>query len=249
MALIGPKLADCLNGTTDPVFILFGNTSSLKMKEDFYANSPMMSASTDQLLAFLVALLRGREQPARIIEVGAGTGGTTARLAEALAAAGIAVEYIFTDIGAAFVNQVRVRFRNKYPWMSFETLDLELEITSAALRSRFDVALGANVVHATSNRVQACRHLREMLRSGGIVVLSEVTRVVDWYDICFGLLDGWWRAEGVKWYPIQSARVWMEVFERAGFGSWGFSKGESEEAWSQQLLVGCGGEWDSSAAM
>ena len=243
MGLVGPKLGDCLKGTTDPVSVLFGNPSSLKIMEDFYANAPMMSASTDQLITFLVALLRAREQPARILEVGAGTGGTTARLAKALAAAGIAVEYTFTDIGAAFVNKAKTRFRDQYPWMSFEILDLELEATPATLHGRFDVALGANVVHATSNRVATCRRLREMLRPGGILVLSEVTRVVDWFDICFGLLDGWWRAEGGKGYPIQSARVWMEVFERAGYRSWGFSKGESEEARSQQLLVGSGGEY------
>ena len=180
MALVGPKLGDCIKGTTDPVSVLFGNASSMKIMEEFYANAPMMSASTDQLIEYLVALLRAREKPARILEVGAGTGGTTARLAKALTAAGIAVEYTFTDIGAAFVNKAKTRFRDQYPWMSFEILDLELEATPAALRGRFDVALGANVVHATSNRVAACRRLREMLRPGGIVVLSEVTRVVDW---------------------------------------------------------------------
>ena len=92
MGLVGPKLADSLNGTTDPVSVLFGNASFMKIMEDFFANAPMMSACTDQLIAFLVNLLRAREQPARILEVGAGTGGTTARLAEALAAASIAVE-------------------------------------------------------------------------------------------------------------------------------------------------------------
>lgn len=79
LALIGTKLADCISGNTDSVSVLFGSASSLKIMEDFYAKAPMMSALTDQLLAFLIAVLlsapHSHEYPARILEVGAGTGG------------------------------------------------------------------------------------------------------------------------------------------------------------------------------
>ena len=247
IALIGPKLADCISGKTNPVSVLFGNAISSKIMEDFYASAPMMSASTDQLIKFLIAVLRSvgysREHPAHILEVGAGTGGTTARLAEMLAAADVAVEYAFTDVGTAFVTKAKARFGKQYPWMRFEVLDLEHD-TPAGFRGQYDVTLGANVVHATSDRVATCRRLRATLRHGGFMVLSEVTRVIDWYDICFGLLDGWWLAEGGKGYPIQPADMWMDTFHRAGFSSMSFSTGPTEEANSQQLLVACNRYWN-----
>ena len=254
MALMGPKLAECISGDIDPVSVLFGSAASLKVMENFYANAPMMSTSTDQLIMFLIAVLRctdhNYEHPVRILEVGAGTGGTTAKLAEALALADIAVEYVFTDVSMAFVTKAKARFAEQYPWMKFEVLNLESE-APAAFQGRYDVTLGVNVVHATSDRVAACRRLRETLRSGGSMVLSEVTRVIDWYDICFGLLDGWWLSEGGKGYPIQPADTWMDIFSRAGFNSMGFSTGPTEEANSQQLLVASNRKWNvpSSTAM
>ncbi|KAI4187598.1 MAG: hypothetical protein L6R41_002703 [Letrouitia leprolyta] len=247
MALVGPKLADCLRGRTDPVSVLFGSKASLQIMEEFYAHAPMMSASTDQLVAFILAILRNgdysREHPARILEVGAGTGGTTARLAEALASAGIAVEYVFTDVGKAFVSNSMARFAKRYPWMRFEVLDLEHDVPST-FRGRYDITLGTNVVHATSDRVLTCRRLRGTLLAGGIMVLSEVTREINWYDICFGLLDGWWLSEAGKGYPIQQADTWMDTFNRAGFSSMNFSTGPTEEERSQQLLVACNRKWD-----
>lgn len=246
MALIGPKVADCISGKINPVTVLFGSAASLKIMEDFYASAPMMSASTDQLIGFLIAILRSadysREHPVRILEVGAGTGGTTARLAEMLAAAGIEVEYVFTDVGTAFVTKAKARFGNRYPWMRFEVLNLEHDMP-AGFRGQYDVTLGANVVHATSNRIATCRRLRETLRPDGFIVLSEVTHVIDWYDICFGLLEGWWLSDGGKGYPVQHAHTWMDTFDRAGFSSMSFSTGPTEEANSQQLLVASNKTW------
>lgn len=240
--LIGPQLASCISGSTNPVTILFGNMPALQIMEDFYANSPMMSTLTDHLITYLDILIHSKQPqtphtPFRILEIGAGTGGTTTRVVEMLKTSGYAVEYTFTDLSPAFVAQAKRKYAQEYPWMDFALLNLEKEIPES-WRGKYDLVLGANVVHATSDRTATCRRLRAALREGGILVLSEITRVINWYDICFGLLDGWWLAEGGKGYPIQGAEAWMETFRAAGFARVGFSKGESREARSQQLLVG-----------
>ena len=127
--------------------------------------------------------------------------------------------------------------------MKFEVLNLEGE-APVAFQGRYDVTLCANVAHATSGRVVACRRLRETLRPGGFMVVSEVTRVIDWYDICFGLLDGWWPSEGGQGYPIQPADTWLDTLKGAEFSSVSFSTGPTEEANSQQLLVASNRKWD-----
>lgn len=240
--LVGPNLGAVVVGQENAVSLMFGTLSSLQIMEEFYTNSPMMATLTDQLLHFFTILLRDtkilQESPIKILEVGAGTGGTTTRLVELLDTLDVQVEYTFTDISTAFVSRAKRKFQ-KYKWLRTSVLNLETPIPDS-FKSAFDIVVGANVVHATTDRVDTCSRLRETLRDGGILVLSEITRVIDWYDIVFGLLDGWWLAEGGRGYPIQSARKWMEVFRKAGFGECGFSgsSGGEAEAESQQLLVG-----------
>ncbi|KAH7142089.1 BcPKS16, polyketide synthase [Dactylonectria macrodidyma] len=242
--LTGPRLAECLVGQVDPVTLMFGSPTSMKIMENYYANSPMISTMTDQLVAFIKYLLETFDaaRPARILEVGAGTGGTTKRLAAALASAGLSASYTFSDISPSFVSKAK-KSLNKYPWIDYLTFNLEKEVPDA-LRGRFDIVIGTNCVHATSNRTASCRRLLETLVPGGIVVLSEVTRVVDWYDICFGLLDGWWLAEGGTEYPIQPAEKWVSALKTAGFASVGYSGGPTAESTTQQLIVACTKHWD-----
>lgn len=243
--LTGPKLADCLSGNMDPISIMFGNSASLKIMENFYGKSPMMSTLTEQLVIFLTTLLRspGLTRPVRILEVGAGTGGTTKRLAEALKSAGIQATYTFTDISPSLVSKAKNKFK-QYPWFEYSIFNVEKDVPDT-FKNRFDIVVSANCVHATTDRTASCRRLREVLTPEGFIVLSEVTHVIDWYDICFGLLDGWWLAEGRTAYPLQPAEAWMSTFAAAGFSSSGYSKGLIPEANSQQLLVACRKVWDT----
>ncbi|KAI8635441.1 S-adenosyl-L-methionine-dependent methyltransferase [Xylariaceae sp. FL1651] len=241
MDLIGPRLAECLSGKCDPLSVLFGSVASRQIMDNFYRGAPMMAAHTEQLVSFFVSLAQGMatgsQTPVRILEVGAGTGGTTAPLVAAIESAKVPLRYTFTDIGASFVNKARARW-GENQWMDFSVLDIEEEMPEC-FRGQYDIIMGTNVVHATRDRTATCRRLREALQPGGVLVLSELTRPIDWYDICFGLLDGWWLADGGKGYAIQPATVWMEAFEKAGFKSTGHSSGNSEEANTQQVLVAC----------
>lgn len=236
MQLAGEKLAECISGKQDPVALLFGNRDSSKIMEDYYHNSPMLSSATDLLVAYIVTLTRDIGSTLRILEVGAGTGGTTSSLVKALSGANVACEYTFTDISPVLVAKAKSKFA-KYPWMSFTTLDLEAEMRHD-FRSGFNIIIATNCTHATKSRVTSCRRLKDGLAEHGILILSEVTRTIDWYDMCFGLLDGWWLAGNGTEYPLQTASVWMDALSEACFASFGFSKGSTEEATTQQLLVG-----------
>ncbi|QGA14099.1 hypothetical protein EYB26_001752 [Talaromyces marneffei] len=243
IGLTGPRLAEVLSGKLDSVALLFGSPASLKIMASFYDLSPMMSTLTDQLVVFLGELLRNvdKSRNVRILEVGAGTCGTTKRVLAALASANIATTYTFTDISASLVQKAKTTLK-EYNFIEYDTFNLEKEVPES-FRGRFDVVISTNCVHATTDRTKSCRRLRDTLAPGGILVLSELTRVIDWYDTCFGLLDGWWLAEGRTLYPVQPAERWMSVYENAGFASYGHSWGPTLEATSQQLLVACNEHW------
>lgn len=238
MELTGPKLADCLIGTADAVGLMFKGAGPQKVMGDYYTQSPMLSALTEQMVVLFQSILaKSRSQkdsPIRFLEVGAGFGGTTTWLAEVIQVSGLAVEYTFTDISPTLVKNAKSTFA-KYPWMDFQTFNMENAV-SKSLKGRYDIVIGTNCVHATTNKAHSTRHLRELLRDEGFIVLSEVTQIIDWYDIVFGLLDGWWLANDAD-YPLQPPESWMRSFKEAGYQSFSFSQGSSAEANTQRLLV------------
>ena len=240
MALTGPKLADCLAGKTDPIALMFRGATAQKVMENYYCASPMLSTLTEQLVTFLSTVVtssstRSSDTPIRILEVGAGFGGTTTRLAEMIQASGVPVSYKFPDISPSLVKGAKAKFA-KYPWMEFQALNLETDMP-ASLLDTYDIVIGTNCVHATTNKTKTVTRLRSILNAQGFMVLSEVTELVDWYDIVFGLLDGWWLANDGSTYPLQPPESWIRSFEHAGFSSISYSRGPSPESNTQRLLV------------
>lgn len=240
MALTGPKLADCLSGKTDPIALMFRGTVAQKVMEEYYCASPMLSTLTEQLVTFLRTVVTSSgstssKAPIQILEVGAGFGGTTTRLAEMLQASGVPVSYKFTDISPSLVKAAKTKFA-KYPWMEFQALNLEKDMPSS-LKDTYDIVIGTNCVHATTNKTTTISRLKTILNAQGFMVLSEVTQLVDWYDIVFGLLDGWWLANDGSNYPLQPPKSWVRSFEEAGFSKISYSQGSSPESNTQRLLV------------
>src|SRR6185295_6467671 len=148
----------------------------------------------------------------RILEVGGGTGGTTAWVAPALDAQ--RVDYVFTDIGASLVQRARHKFA-AHAFLRCQTLDLEQPPAAQGLAdASFDVILAANVVHATRDLRVTLQRLRDLLAPGGQLLMLEVAGFERWIDISFGLTDGWWgfadtalRAD----YPLLSRPAWLEL--------------------------------------
>ena len=242
MALTGPLLAQCLTGKVDPVSLLFGNPTSLAVLEDFYINSPMLATMTAQLVEMVAKIVRRNEgsTPYRIMEVGAGFGGTTKALVQALSQTNLPVEYIYTDISPMLVKNARRKMSSSYPLMSFRTFNLEDEKIPDDLVGNYDLVISTNCIHATSNKTTSLRRIRKLLRPNGCVILSEVTCIFDWYEIVYGLLDGWWLASE---YPLQPAETWMKYFKDAGFDSYHYSTGMTSESRSQRLLVASTRDW------
>ncbi|KAL8715419.1 MAG: hypothetical protein Q9220_000753, partial [cf. Caloplaca sp. 1 TL-2023] len=236
MSLTGPRLADCLTGTVDPLKLLFGSRQAQETLRDFYHESPVFLTMTDQLLQLIRLILRGTHpSEVRILEIGAGFGGTTAALVDMLQEIGFSVFYTFTDVAPTLVDKARKNFQGS-EWMDFQTLDLEQD-PPVELRGKYDFIIATNVVHATANLVASMKRMKTLLKDGGFVCLSEMTKNIDWHNLVFGLLPGWWCFDDGRDYALQSAEAWMVVFKKAGFASCGYSSGTSEEAKTQQLLV------------
>lgn len=251
LAKTAPHLAACLSGTKDPIDLLFGNADSRALLEDVYANAPMFLCGTRLLCEYLCQLTVSAASAAhrkeiRILELGAGTGGTTRYLLEALAAtqAAVDVEYTFTDLSGSLVAAARRKFAkyasNPHLRMKFSVLDLEADALPPWVLQSFDVVLSTNCVHATRDLTRSTGNIRSMLRPDyeGMLCLIELMPVdLYWFDLVFGLLEGWWLFEDGRTYALADEEHWEKVLKGVGFKWFGASDSPTRESAVLKLLV------------
>ncbi|MEY9212482.1 amino acid adenylation domain-containing protein [Thermobifida halotolerans] len=114
------------------------------------------------------------EEPLRVLEVGAGVGGTTAAAVPALA--GHHVDYRFTDVSPFFLTEAREQFVD-FPWVSYGLFDINRDIAEQGYAANsFDVVVAANVLHNAIDAAAALRRIGELLAPGGHLVCVETTR-------------------------------------------------------------------------
>ena len=210
-------LAQVLRGETDPMELLFPG-GALGDAEQLYQFSPVARFYNElvgRAVAAIAANAGGRTL--RILEVGAGTGATTAAILEFLG--NTAFEYTFTDVSPVFLKHAQEKFAD-YPSMRFELLDLERDPAEQGFKlDNFDVVVGANVAHATRDVRLTCERLRSLLASDGRLALLEVVMPVRSADLTFGMLAGWWAFVDTqrRSYALMSRPDWHTVMREAGF--------------------------------
>ncbi len=215
----GRRLAAVLRGDVDPLLILFPDGSP-DLLARIYGEAPVARAS-NRLVAGTIA--KGIESlPAdrivRIVEIGAGTGGTTAHVLSKLPRG--RCEYLFTDVSSLFINHARERFR-EHRFIQYGALDIERDPALSGLAPhQFDIVLAANVLHATPDLKRSLAHARQLLAPGGWLILLEGTGRERILDLVFGLTAGWWKYADLDLrpdYPLISRESWLSLLESEGF--------------------------------
>jgi len=214
----GSSLKDVLQGRVDPLQLLFPD-GGMGLVEPLYessAESTLVNEVMSQAVAHIVGSVDdGR---IRILEVGAGTGGTTSRVLPVLA--DVACEYVYSDVSPAFFPRARQKF-SAYPFVDYRTLDIEADPQAQGLPSgTFDIVLASNVLHATGDLRAALTHARQLLAPGGLLILTEVTGQARWLELTFGLTDGWWNFEDAdirSWGPLLTCPAWESLLGECGF--------------------------------
>lgn len=215
----GRALAAVLRGEADPLALLFPG-GSLDDTERLYQSSPP-ARIYNQLVADAVGLLAetfgGRTL--RILEVGAGTGSTTAHILPKLGDAPF--DYTFTDVSPLFLNKAREKFA-EVKGMRYALLDLERDVAEQGFETgAYDIVVGANVVHATRDLTVSSTRLRSLLGPQGRLVLLEGMTPQRFGDLTVGLLEGWWAFTdtGRRNYALMPRAKWQAVLSEAGFSA------------------------------
>ncbi|XHF30327.1 SDR family NAD(P)-dependent oxidoreductase [Corallococcus exercitus] len=216
---------EVLRGELLPTEVLFPDSSS-RLVEAYYRGHPLADYF-NRLVAIMCRWFveerrrTGSQEPVRILEVGAGTGSTTAFVLEALKDVG-AVEFVFTDVGLGFVNAARKQFGTAYPFATFQVLDVEKRPEAQGLvPGSFDLVMGTNVLHATKNIRRTLEQVKVLMKHHGWLAISELTDVPEYTTLTFGFLKGWWLFEDVADRlpdaPLLSIPGWSTALQDTGF--------------------------------
>ncbi len=244
-------LPEILTGKQPATAIMFPN-ASMKLVEGIYKNNKVADYFNDVLADTLVAYIEERlrqdsSMKIRIIEIGAGTGGTSSKLFAKLKPYEKHIqEYCYTDISKAFLLHAEKEYGPENPYLTYQIFNVDAPAAAQNINAGgYDVAVAANVLHATKNIRRTLRNAKAALRKNGLLLLNEITDNTLFNHLTFGLLEGWWLYEDqrlrIPGCPALSCESWQAALESEGFRGVFFPVREANQLGQQIIVAGSDG--------
>ena len=212
------NLADILTGRKDPVNVIYPAMGYSFDVGKFYGNTSFMKYFNDIFNEIFKSIIKSlpQENYLRILEVGAGTGSTTASLLPLLPSD--RTTYIFTDLSPVFLKQAEKEF-STYPFVQYKLMDIQENPGDQGLEPHaFDVVIAANVLYLTRELHETLQHIRSLLAPDGVLLIRETTKHYLFYDANFGALLQELKDEELrKGWPFLSKAKWNDTLKLHNF--------------------------------
>ncbi|KAL8747856.1 MAG: hypothetical protein Q9190_000304 [Brigantiaea leucoxantha] len=204
---------DIFRGNADQLDILLAD-GILHQLYDFMQNSEYSQ---------FLDLLAHRKPNMKILEIGAGTGGTTSTILPYLKSAygeRMYLSYTYTDVSAGFFVAARERFQ-EFSGIEYATLDISRDPVEQGFEAKsFDLIIACNVLHATPSLNETLKNVHSLLNPQGRLFLQELDPKTKWINFVMGTLPGWWLgdADHRPLEPYVATHRWDKELRNAGFG-------------------------------
>ncbi|KAI0403744.1 polyketide synthase PksB [Xylaria palmicola] len=179
----------------------------------------LAAGPNNRWLSRVVGQIATRYPDMHILEIGAGTGGTTDSILPLLGHS--FSSYTFTDISSGFFPAAEKRFEYFSSRMIFKTFDMEkLPVEQGFTEGHYDLIIAANVLHVSPDMEGAMANIRRLLKPGGYLIGLEVTNTELMFSgMTVGTLPGWWSAAdiGRPWGPALTLDQWSNVLQKTGY--------------------------------
>ncbi|KID58857.1 hypothetical protein JF50_03130 [Pseudoalteromonas luteoviolacea] len=215
------NLPAILNGEIKATDALFPN-ASMALVEAVYQNNPVADYANAVLIEQLQTYLATANlESIRVLEIGAGTGGTTRSVLPALKPWQVE-EYAYTDLSKAFFNHAKAQYQTDYPFVDTKYLDISKPLAGQNIDiGSYDVVIATNVLHATADIKNTLQNAKACLKQGGVLLINEVVHTSLFTHLTFGLLEGWWLSQDthlrLAGSPMLSIENWQQALYETGF--------------------------------
>ncbi len=244
-------LPEILRGERPATDVLFPR-SSMEKVENLYQRNVLSDFFNSMVADLVVRTVQARvaadpNTRLRIVEIGAGTGGTTALVLPALKPwAAHIEEYCYTDVSRAFLMHAAQRYGADAPFLTQHLWNVEQDAAAQGLNQYFDIAVATNVLHATRDIRTTLHNVAGALKHNGLLILNENITKTTLGTLTFGLLDGWWRYEDaarrIPGCPLLSPTGWQAVLGETGWTSI-LPARDAARALGQQIIVAQSNGW------
>jgi acyl transferase domain-containing protein/NADPH:quinone reductase-like Zn-dependent oxidoreductase/SAM-dependent methyltransferase len=216
---IGQNLVRILRKEVDPLELMLEDD----LLYDVYRDSLGNDRCYRQMVSYIQKLAY-KNPTLNVLEIGAGTGGATLPIIQALAHTDSRyaqfAHYDFTDISTGFFEKAQENFKAWSGLMSFKKLNIEEDpLTQGFIEGSYDLIIAANVLHATKSMKTTMENVRRLLKPNGKLVLTEITQRPLRLTMVFGNLPGWWMGaeEGRRHGPSLYDHEWDTLLKKTGF--------------------------------
>ena len=237
---VARHLLQVLHGEIDPLTILFNGD----LAKNYYLE---INARLSGQFGKLLDLLSHKNPGLKVLEVGAGTGGTTAHVMPPLFAHDMqqqgpprCSQYDFTDISPAFFEKAQDDFKAYNSRMKYKILDIEKDVLQQGFETgSYDLVVAANVLHATQHLDVTLKNVHALLKPGGRLVLLEQTGDFARGGFAFGLLPGWWLSldNYRSWGPTMTPKKWDQVLKTNSFSGTDHVLSDYHDSACQELSI------------
>ncbi|WP_340201867.1 SDR family NAD(P)-dependent oxidoreductase [Ascidiimonas sp. W6] len=218
---------EILTGKMLATDIIFPN-ASMDLVKDVYKNNPLADYSNENVGKAIKVFIEDKiprlkkNEKIKILEIGAGTGGTTENILKVIQEYHQYITYVYSDISPRFLAYGKENYEPTYSFLEFNLLDIEKPIESQGFEeSDFDLIIGANVLHATNDIQYTLGNVNFLLKNNGWLVLNEATTLMEFHSLVFGLLKGWWLHKNdstrITGSPLLTLNSWKDHLLKQGF--------------------------------
>ena len=231
---------EVLTGKRNAVELLFNNGDT-DQADTIYRKNPLAEYENNIVSKAINAYIRTLPagEKVRILEFGAGTGGTTVPVLEGLETDN--VEYTFTDISHFFLNNAKQLLKD-YDFVDYKLFNIDEPLENVGFaQGSYDIILGANVLHDARDLPHTLFSMKKLLKKNGMFIVLEITKSSDMIKFSTGFLEGYssycdYRTEFDR--TLLNAEEWKSVMESNGFHSASYypKAGSPAELYRQNVI-------------